>query len=47
MELLLSCLNLVEFQIFVLMPTAFLLDPSTSHDKSIYFIVGTFTALSE
>lgn len=47
MELPLSHLDLVEFQVFVLVLTAFILDLSTSHDKSIYFVIGMFTVLSE
>lgn len=43
MELVLSLPGLVEFQIFVLVLTAFLLDLSTSHAKSIYFVSGMLT----
>lgn len=43
MELVPSLPGLVEFQIFVLVLTAFLLDLSTSHAKSIYFVSGLLT----
>lgn len=47
MELLLSHLDLVDFQMFVSVLTAFVVDLSTSHDKAIYSVIGMFTVLSE